>query len=193
MNDQHEGENMSDNPLKQLSNLGQSIWLDYIRRDLISSGELRHLIENDGLHGMTSNPSIFEKAISGSNDYDDDIHAMSAAGKNCKEIYEAISLQDVIHAANVFRPVYSATSVLDGYVSLEVNPHLAHDTAGDRTELLRRIAVRPWLWLAAPIYAFVVLMTAIKTRRAMKTRQPVAWERDLSSRTSLVSSSGRSA
>jgi len=137
MNGEREGENMCDNPLKQLSNLGQSIWLDYIRRDLISSGELRHLIENDGLRGITSNPAIFEKAISGSNDYDADIHSMAAAGKNSKEIYEAISLQDVRDAATVFRPVYASTSVLDGYVSLEVNPHLAHDTQGTIEEARR--------------------------------------------------------
>jgi transaldolase/glucose-6-phosphate isomerase len=128
---------IGDNPLKQLSNLEQSIWLDYIRRDLISGGDLRHLIENDGLRGMTSNPAIFEKAISGSNDYDADIRALAAGGKNCKEIYDAISLRDVRDAATVFRPVYASTSVLDGYVSLEVNPHLAHDTQGTIEEARR--------------------------------------------------------
>jgi transaldolase len=137
MDDKHEGEHMSDNPLKQLGNLGQSIWLDYIRRDLISGGELRHLIESDGVRGMTSNPAIFEKAISGSNDYDADICAMSAVGKTSKEIYDAISLQDVRNAANVLRPVYASTSGLDGYVSLEVNPHLAHDTQGAIEEARR--------------------------------------------------------
>ena len=130
-------EKMSDNPLQQLGNLGQSIWLDYIRRDLISSGGLRQLIADDGLRGMTSNPAIFEKAVSGSNDYDDDIRAMSAAGKNSNEIYDAISVQDVRDAASVFRPVYASTSVLDGYVSLEVNPHLAHNTQGTIEEARR--------------------------------------------------------
>jgi transaldolase len=128
---------MNDNPLQQLASLGQSIWLDYIRRDLISSSGLRQLIEDDGLRGMTSNPAIFEKAISGSNDYDDDIRSMSAAGKNSKEIYDAVSVQDVREAASVFRPVYASSSVLDGYVSLEVNPHLAHNTQGSIEEARR--------------------------------------------------------
>jgi transaldolase len=82
---------MKENPLKQLGALGQSIWLDYIRRDLISSGQLRRLIEDDGLRGMTSNPAIFEKAISESHDYDDDIRALSQKGKSVVEIYEALS------------------------------------------------------------------------------------------------------
>ncbi|MBE3040021.1 MAG: transaldolase, partial [Chloroflexi bacterium] len=108
---------MKDNPLKQLAVLGQSIWLDYIRRDLIVSGELRRLIEEDGLRGMTSNPAIFEKAIAESHDYDDDIRAMAHDGKNAVEIYEALSLRDVQSAADEFRAVYDRTDGKDGYVS----------------------------------------------------------------------------
>lgn len=121
---------MSNNPLKRLESLGQSIWLDYIRQDLITSGELQKLIDDDGLRGMTSNPAIFEKAIAESSLYDDEIKKMAPKGKNVNDIYEAISQQDVQHAADVFRPLYEGTSGKDGYVSLEVNPHLAHNTKG---------------------------------------------------------------
>ncbi len=119
---------MKNNPLKQLGTLGQSIWLDYIRRDLIAGGGLRRLIEEDGLRGMTSNPSIFEKAIVDSHDYDEDLRAMALKGKSAEEIYETISQRDVQSAADEFRPLYDRTDGKDGYVSLEVNPHLAHDT-----------------------------------------------------------------
>ena len=121
---------MNENPLKKLESLGQSIWLDYIRRDLIANGELQHLIDEDGLRGMTSNPSIFEKAIAESTIYDSVIQKMALEGKDVNTIYEAISQQDVQSAANVFKTLYEKTAGEDGYVSLEVNPHLAHDTAG---------------------------------------------------------------
>ena len=101
---------MKENHLIQFGILGQSIWLDYIRRDLITSGELRRLITEDGLRGMTSNPSIFEKAISNSHDYDEDIHAMAIDKKNFKSIYEALSQHDVQSAADEFRSVYNAVS-----------------------------------------------------------------------------------
>jgi len=97
---------MKDNPLRKLGMLGQSIWLDYIRRDLIVSGELRCLIEEDGLRGMTSNPSIFEKAIAGSHDYDEDIRVMVLEGKGVKAIYEALSQRDVQSAADEFHKLY---------------------------------------------------------------------------------------
>ncbi len=128
---------MKDNPLKKLETFGQSIWLDYIRRDLIAGGGLRRLIEEDGLRGMTSNPSIFEQAILESHDYDADIRLMSRDGKGAKEIYESISRQDVQRAADEFRPLYGSTEGRDGYVSLEVNPHLAHDTNGTIEEARR--------------------------------------------------------
>jgi transaldolase len=113
---------------RQLAEFGQSVWLDYTRRDLIASGELRRMIEEDGLRGMTSNPSIFEKAIVGSHNYEADIRAMAFDGQSPKMIYEALSQRDVQGAADEFRSVYDATDARDGYVSLEVNLHLAHDT-----------------------------------------------------------------
>jgi len=121
---------MKNNPLKKLESLGQSIWLDYIRRDLISGGELLHLIEDDGLRGMTSNPAIFEKAIAESSIYDSEIRKMALQKNDINAIYEVISQQDVQNAADIFRPLYENTSGADGYVSLEVNPHLAHNTKG---------------------------------------------------------------
>lgn len=121
---------MKNNPLKKLESLGQSIWLDYIRRDLITSGELQNLIEKDGLRGMTSNPAIFEKAIAESNIYDSEIRNMAIKKNDVNTIYKDISQQDVQNAADVFRPLYERTSGADGYVSLEVNPHLAHNTKG---------------------------------------------------------------
>jgi len=136
---------MKDNPLRQLSALGQSIWLDYIERDLIASGELRRLIKEDGLRGITSNPSIFEKAIGGCHEYDDDIRIMVLEGKDIKAIYEALSQRDVQSAADEFRPLYDKIEGRDGYVSLEVNPHLAHDTTGTLEE-----ARRLWTSLKRP-------------------------------------------
>jgi transaldolase len=121
---------MEYNPLLKLGTLGQSIWLDYIRCDLIASGELRRMIEEDGLRGMTSNPSIFEKAIAESHLYDQDIRDLALKKKDVKAIYEAISQQDVKNAADEFRNVYVKTDGKDGYVSLEVNPRLAYDTLG---------------------------------------------------------------
>ena len=123
--------------LEKLETLGQSIWLDYIRRDLIANGELRRLIEEDGLRGMTSNPSIFEKAIAESHIYDQDIRDMALKKKDVKAIYEALSQRDVQNAADEFRSVYEKTDGKDGYVSLEVNPHLAHDTKGTIEEARR--------------------------------------------------------
>jgi transaldolase len=128
---------MNRNPLTELSALGQSVWLDYIRRDLIASGELRRLIEEDGLRGMTSNPAIFEKAIAGSRDYDEDIRSRASKGKSAVEIYETISQNDVQSAADEFRPLYDSSGGKDGYVSLEVNPHLAHDSAATVMEARR--------------------------------------------------------
>jgi transaldolase len=143
---------MEKNPLKQLGTLGQSIWLDYIRRDLITGGELRRLIENDGLRGMTSNPAIFEKAIAESHDYDEEIRALADEGKDAPAIYDAVSRHDVQMAADEFRTVYDATGGKDGYVSLEVNPHLAHDTDGTIEEARRLWAAldRPNVFIKVP-------------------------------------------
>ena len=136
---------MNENPLKKLESLGQSIWLDYIRRDLIANGELQHLIDEDGLSGITSNPAIFEKAIANSTIYDVDIRKMASHKKDVNTVYEALSQQDVQKAADVFRPLYDKTNGEDGYVSLEVNPHLAHDTAGTIEE-----GRRLWVTLNRP-------------------------------------------
>ena len=143
------------NPLNRLGTLGQSLWLDYIRRDLMVSGELHRLIKEDGLRGMTSNPAIFEKAIVDSHDYDGDIDSMALEGKDASAIYEAISRRDVQMAADEFRTVYSATDGKDGYVSLEVNPHLAHDTKGTIGE-----ARRLWAALGRPNVLIKVPATA---------------------------------
>jgi transaldolase len=143
---------MKNNPLKQLETLGQSIWLDYIRRDMIASGRLRRLIEEDGLRGMTSNPAIFEKAIADSREYDADIRAMALKGNTAAAIYERLSQRDVQSAAGEFRPLYDRTDGDDGYVSLEVNPHLAHDTAGTLQEARRlwRALNRPNVLIKVP-------------------------------------------
>ncbi len=121
---------MSDNPLTRLSALGQSVWYDYIRRDLYQGGELKRLIAEDGLKGMTSNPSIFEKAIAATELYDADIRTAAATGKSPADIFEALEVEDVRRAADAFQPVYAATGGTDGFVSIEVEPHLALDTAG---------------------------------------------------------------
>jgi transaldolase len=122
--------------LHELGELGQSIWLDYIRRSLITSGELQSLIDQ-GLRGVTSNPSIFEKAIAGSGDYDEDLRRLVGGGKTVEGIYEALVMEDIQLAADLLRPVYEETRGVDGYVSLEVNPALAQDTGGTVTEARR--------------------------------------------------------
>jgi transaldolase len=128
---------MKENPLKKLETFGQSIWLDYIRRDLIESGELKRLIEDDGLRWMTSNPSIFEKAIAESNIYNQTIDYLALNNKNVKEIYESLSQQDVQNAADEFRTIFDKTDGEDGYVSIEVNPHLAYDSKSTIEEARR--------------------------------------------------------
>ncbi len=128
---------MKNNPLKELEILGQSVWLDYIRRDLITSGRLQHMIQEDGIRGMTSNPSIFEKAIAESQEYDEAVRGLVVRGKNAKEIYEDLTMRDVQSAAYEFGSLYETTDGKDGYVSLEVNPHLAHDTQGTIEEARR--------------------------------------------------------
>ncbi len=121
--------NPAQNPLKELIKFGQSVWLDYIRRDLFTSGELKRLIEQDGLRGMTSNPSIFEKAIAGS-----DLYAQTLADLekrkdlDAKGRYEELAIKDIQDAADFLKPVYQQTNKRDGYVSLEVSPYLAHKT-----------------------------------------------------------------
>ena len=124
-------------PLVQLGRLGQSPWYDYITRDLVASGELSRLIEADGLLGMTTNPTIFEKALAGSDLYDADVRRLAGAGRSPAEIVEAVAVADVRAACDLFAPVYRRTSGRDGLVSLEVSPALAHDTAGTISEAER--------------------------------------------------------
>ncbi len=126
------------NPLKQLNPLGQSVWLDLIRRNMLTpGGEMQKLIENDGVRGVTSNPAIFEKAINGSPDYDDEIRALGKQGKDATAIYENLAIGDVGRAADYFRGVYDSSKGQDGFVSIEVSPKLAHDAEGTLVEARR--------------------------------------------------------
>ena len=126
------------NPLKELLKHGQSVWLDYIRRNLITSGELKRLIEKDGLRGMTSNPSIFEKAIAGSTDYTDFLNSLKGrTDLDAKARYEMLAIRDIQDATDLMRPVYDSAKRKDGFVSLEVSPYLANDTEGTIAEARR--------------------------------------------------------
>jgi len=136
---------MAKNPLQRLVELGQSPWYDYITRDLLRSGELRRLIDQDGLRGMTSNPTIFEKAVAGSDLYDEDIRRLSASGLSPAGIFEALAVADVQAACDIFRPVYDASDGGDGLVSLEVSPTLANDTQATIAE-----AGRLWAAVGRP-------------------------------------------
>ena len=128
---------MAENPLRQLNRAGQSVWFDYIRRWEMVSGHLKHLIDEDGLSGVTSNPSIFEKAIAGSKDYDGVIRKLASEGREAAQIFETLAVEDIQMAADLFLPTYNATDARDGYVSIEVSPTLAHDTAGTIGEARR--------------------------------------------------------
>jgi len=145
--------NTTQNPLKALLNFGQSVWLDYIRHHLLTTGELKRLIENDGLRGMTSNPSIFEKAITGSTLYAETLKGLEsrkdldAAGR-----YEQLAIKDIQDAADIFRPVYDQSKFRDGYVSLEVSPYLAHKTQETLAEARRlwKTVARPNVMIKVP-------------------------------------------
>ena len=141
------------NPLIGLQKFGQSIWLDYIRRDLLTGGELKRLIDEDGLRGMTSNPAIFEKAIADSKLYDDVLKSLvSRQDLNATGRYEILAIRDIQDAADILRPVYDATKQRDGYVSLEVSPYLAHDTQGTLNEArkLWKAVGRPNVMIKVP-------------------------------------------
>jgi transaldolase/glucose-6-phosphate isomerase len=125
------------NPLRSLTDLGQSVWLDFIRRNLFTTGELQRLITEDGLRGMTSNPAIFEKAIAGSTDYADILRDLKAKNMSAGDIYEAIAIRDIQDAADLLKPVYQSTNRRDGYVSLEVSPKLARSTQASIDEARR--------------------------------------------------------
>ena len=141
------------NPLRELTKYGQSIWLDYIRRSLIADGELKHLIDQDGLGGVTSNPAIFEKAITGSTDYTDALLELQKRKElDAMGIYEILAIQDIQDAADILRPVYERTHKRDGYVSLEVSPFLARDTEGTIQDARRlwKAVNRPNLMVKVP-------------------------------------------
>jgi len=143
---------MTSNPLVQLGALGQSPWLDYITRDLLQSGELSRMIANDGLRGQTTNPTIFEKAVAGSDRYDADIRALADEGLTPGEIFEALAVADVQTACDMFRPLYNSTNGGDGFVSIEVSPELANDTEGTVREAERLWAAvnRPNVMIKIP-------------------------------------------
>ncbi|MBE9117091.1 transaldolase [Lusitaniella coriacea LEGE 07157] len=129
------------NPIFQIEQeYGQSIWMDNLSRDIIKSGELKQLIESRGIHGITSNPAIFEKAIAGNQIYDADIEARIAEEKSVEEIYESLVFDDIRRACDIFRPVYEQTEGLDGYVSIEVPPTIAKDTESTIREARRYFA-----------------------------------------------------
>ncbi len=136
---------MTRNPLLRLKDLGQSLWLDYVQRQLLSSGELARMIAADGLAGVTSNPSIFQQAIVGHDEYREDVAALIARAADVLEMYHGLITQDIALAADVLRPVYEASGARDGYVSIEVSPHLAYDAEGSIAE-----GRRLWAHLARP-------------------------------------------
>src|SRR5215475_15895372 len=125
------------NPLKGLLAYGQSPWMDYVRRDLLTSGQLKKYIENDGLRGMTSNPAIFEKAITGSNLYADILNSPELKNLDANGVFEKIAFRDIQDACDIFRPVYEETNRRDGYVSIEVSPFLGYDTKATIVEAHR--------------------------------------------------------
>ena len=141
-----------ENPLKQLARFGQSIWLDYIRRSLMTSGDLRKMVEEDGLGGMTSNPSIFEKAMGGAEYADYLAELRKNKTLDAKGIYEGLAIRDIQDAADVLRPVYDRTKKHDGYVSMEVSPYLANKTQETIDEALRlwKAVDRPNLMIKIP-------------------------------------------
>ncbi len=140
------------NPLQGLLAYGQSPWLDFIRRNILLNGDLKKMIANDGLRGMTSNPAIFEKAITAGDDYNDIIKTADASSSTAMALYEKIAIRDVQDATDIFRAVYSETNGRDGYVSLEVSPNLAFDTQAtiDEARRLWKTVNRPNVMIKIP-------------------------------------------
>ena len=138
--------------LAALTAAGTSVWLDQIRRGMIEDGELARMVAEDSLRGVTSNPAIFEKAILGSSDYDEDMAAAAREGLSAREVYRRLAVKDVQLAADVLRPVYDETGGADGYVSLEVAPRLAHDTEGtlEQARMYWELVDRPNLMIKIP-------------------------------------------
>jgi len=146
-------EQKTQNPLRELLAYGQSVWLDYIRRDLLTSGELARLVKDDGLRGMTSNPTIFEKAISSSKDYANQLKQLAQRKDlDAKGVFENIAIKDIQDATDVLRPVYDESKKHDGYVSLEVSPVLAHNKQGtlDEARRLWKAVSRPNTMIKVP-------------------------------------------
>ena len=135
--DPHDMTPTSTNPVRALQTFGQSVWLDDLQRSLFTSGEFQRLIDEDGLRGVTSNPSIFEKAIAGGAEYLAALRAIARPDQKPMALYETLAIDDIRAAADLLRPVYDATHRADGYASLEVSPYLAHDTAGTIAEARR--------------------------------------------------------
>ncbi|MBS3784207.1 MAG: transaldolase [Anaerolineae bacterium] len=142
----------SENPLLKLQTYGQSIWLDFIRRGMLESGELQALIEEDGLRGVTVNPSILDKAIRQTDDYEEAIDALVGQGKTPREMYEVLAVEDVQRAADLFRPMYDGSEGHHGFVSLEVSPRLAYDTERtvERVRHLWQALDRPNVMIKVP-------------------------------------------
>lgn len=139
-------------PLAELTRLGQSVWLDYIRRGILDSGELEQMIRERSLRGVTSNPAIFEQAIARSDDYDDELELLAAEGAEALEVYETVAVADIQRAADLFRHIYDDSKGHDGFVSLEVSPELAHDTEGTLEEARRlwEMTDRPNVMIKVP-------------------------------------------
>ena len=143
---------MNVNPLLTIQKFGQSIWLDFIDRKMIVSGKLKKLIDDDGIRGVTSNPKIFKDAIAEGEEYESDIRAMAEKHKSTAEIYQALTVDDIRRTADLFRPLYDASDGRHGFVSLEVNPHLARDIAGTLEEARQLWAAldRPNVFIKVP-------------------------------------------
>ncbi len=140
------------NPLQQLKNFGQSVWYDNIDRSQLVSGQFQGLLDNDGVVGVTANPTIFQKSISAGHAYDEQMSQLISEGKNSSDIYEAMIIQDIRAVADLLRPIYDRTNMVDGYVSLEVSPDLAHDTDATIAEVRRfwKMVDRPNLLVKIP-------------------------------------------
>ena len=143
---------MANNHLRELAKFGQSVWYDNISRDLLQTGQLKRLIDEDGITGVTSNPTIFEKAMSIGTRYDADMAQLAAQHKSVGDIYEALAVADIAATADLLRPIYDLTTGVDGYVSLEVSPHLARDTSGTIAEAKRlfKAVNRPNVMIKVP-------------------------------------------
>jgi len=140
------------NPLLQLKALGQSVWYDNIDRAQLVSGQFKRLLDEDGVVGVTANPTIFQKSISHGTAYDEQLNQLISAGKSTSDIYEALITTDIRTVADILRPIYDSTAGQDGYVSLEVSPDLAHDTEGTISEVRRfwKMVDRPNLMIKIP-------------------------------------------